>query len=387
MNSDIKGYLNQIYRLLKDNWHEIPPEFLEEFDRDLVKTNLYRSRIFAVVLLLAAIPLFYIDYLNYLRGLWISQPGYRLLFYSHELLALVLLIPLMTLIIKPRSEYGSFLWQRACIVSFFTGILIANSFISMADQRIHGEITAYIMGILGIAAIVYLKPSTSLFIYLVSFVFFLSGISQMQTNPQVLTGHYINSSFLVIIGWIFSVTLFNTRLSDFLNKKGLEKFADFDYLTGCLNRRAFINRLGQEIERAKREETTISILLVDIDFFKQVNDKYGHQVGDFVLKQLINCFNDSCRSYDFIGRFGGEEFIICLPNTGLEVASDVAERFREIVEETRMICDSNKVSITVSLGVASLEPTHNENIDKFISRADSAMYRAKIKRNNVCLSY
>ncbi len=387
MISDIRRYIDQIISMLKDNWHKIPPEFQDEFDKDLLKVNIFRSKIMAIVLLIAAFPLLYMDYFNYLRGMWLNVVGYCLLFYSHVLFMLVMLIPLIIVpIIKPNSEYKSFLWQRACVICFLIFILIDTAIISIADQKTSAEITAYIMGVLGVSAIVYLKPVTSLIIYLLSFVIFLAGVSQMQSNPEILTGHYINSSFLVTIGWIFSVTLFNTRVSDFLNKKRLELYANFDYLTGCYNKRAFMNRLEQEIERAKREQTTVSILFVDIDLFKQINDRFGHLAGDVVLKQVINCFNNSCRNYDFIGRFGGEEFIICLPNTDLRVASEAAERFRSIVEDTEIICDSNTISITVSLGVAALEPTQNENMDNFISRADNAMYRAKAKRNNVCLA-
>ena len=387
MISDIRRYIDQIFSMLKDNWHKIPPEFQDEFDKDLLRINIFRSKIVAIVLLIAAFPLLYMDYFNYLGGMWLNVIGYGLLFYSHVLFMLVMFIPLIIVtIIKPNSEYKSFLWQRACVICFLIFILIDTAIISIADQKTSAEITAYIMGVLGVSAIVYLKPVTSLIIYLLSFVVFLAGVSQMQSNPEILTGHYINSSFLVTIGWIFSVTLFNTRVSDFLNKKRLELYANFDYLTGCYNKRAFMNRLEQEIERARREQTTVSILFVDIDLFKQINDRFGHLAGDIVLKQVIKCFNNSCRNYDFIGRFGGEEFIICLPNTDLRVASEAAERFRSIVEDTEIICDSNTINITISLGVAALEPTQNENMDKFISRADNAMYQAKVKRNNVCLS-
>jgi diguanylate cyclase (GGDEF)-like protein len=373
--------------MLKEYWCKIPPEFQDEFDNDLFKTNLYRSKIIASSLLITSIPLLYIDYLNHQGGLWIITTGYRLLFYTHLLLVLVALIPLIIIpVIKPHSVHRAFNWQKIWVVCFYVLILIVGAVTSMADQKIHGAITAYIISALGFAAIAYFKPITSLVAYLLSLCLFIVGISQMQLNPEVLKGHYINGSFLIMIAWIFSVTLFNTRLNDFFNKKRLEIYANFDYLTGCLNRRAFINRLEQEIERAKREQTIISIVLVDIDLFKQVNDRFGHLAGDFVLKQLIDCFNNSCRNYDFIGRFGGEEFIICLPNTTLGVAAEVAERLRCIVEETKIIYDSNIINTTVSLGVAALEPTYKENIDKFISRADSAMYRAKIKRNNVCLS-
>lgn len=387
MAKKIRRYLDQVISLLKDYWYEIPPQFQDEFNNDLLKINLYRSKIIASSLLITAIPLLYIDYLNRQSGLWITLPGYRWLFYSHILFVFILLIPLMVIrIIKPVSEHRAFNWQRTCVICFYIFFLIFTAIVSIIDQKIHGEITVYIMGAIGFAAIVYLKPITCLFAYLLSFCLFFAGVSQTQLNPEILQGHYINCSLLVMISWIISVTFFKLRLNDFLNRKKLEFHANFDYLTGCLNRRAFINRLEQEIERAKREQSTISILLVDIDLFKQVNDSFGHLAGDFVLKQLADRLNNSCRKYDFIGRFGGEEFIICLPNTTLGVASAVAERLRCIIEKTKIILDSTIISITISLGVAALESTSNENIDKFISRADSAMYQAKMKRNNVGLS-
>jgi|GEM_PF-1998868 diguanylate cyclase (GGDEF) domain len=387
MNSGDRRHLDQVIYILKNSWHKIPPESEAEFDKELLKTNIYRGKIAAIFLLIAVLPLLYLDYHNYQNGMWLRVPTYRLLLFGHILLALAMLIPLIIIpAIKPHSESRAFCWQRNCMVCFFMFILIATAIISMADQKTGGAITAYIIGVLGIAAIACLKPFTSLLIYLFSFGLFLAGISAMQSNPELLTCHYINSAFLVSIGWIFSVTLFNTKVSDFLNRKGLEYYADFDYLTGCFNRRAFIKRLDEEIARSKREQTPISILLIDVDLFKQVNDQYGHKAGDLVLQQLIECFHGSSRKYDFIGRFGGEEFIICLPNTALNTASEVAERFRGLIENTQVISDSSQISFTISVGVAALESTYNENLDKFISRADSAMYQAKLKRNNVCLS-
>lgn len=388
MGCGIRKYLDQVLGTLKANWYEIPPELEDEFKRDLLQTNLYRIKIIAGILLIASIPLIYLDFLNYEDGLWIIVPGYRFLFYAHVLLVCVLLIPLMiTRLINLLSEYRASQLQRVFIFCFFLFILLAVTLISIVDQTIHGEITAYIMGTLGLAVIVYLNPVTSLFAYLISFALFLYGISHTQMNFNILRGHYINSSLSVLISWTFSVTLFKSRLSDFINRKRLEYLADFDYLTGCLNRRAFINRLKQEIERARREYTTISILLIDIDFFKQVNDRYGHLAGDFVLKQLLISLNNSCRNYDIMGRFGGEEFIICLPDTDLNAATEIAERLRHNIEKNKMMFDSNIINVTVSLGVAALEPTSKENIDKFISRADTAMYQAKTKRNHVYVSY
>lgn len=170
-------------------------------------------------------------------------------------------------------------------------------------------------------------------------------------------------------------------------KDEAERLATFDYLTGSHNRRAFIKRLDQEVSRAKRQKTPIGLILLDIDFFKLVNDTYGHLVGDSVLKEFCRCITRTLRTYDFLGRYGGEEFVVCLPNTNLSESAKIAERIRLEVEILEVIVNnSRKISITASLGVAHLNYDSREDIDSFISRADNAMYNAKANRNCVSLA-
>lgn len=177
----------------------------------------------------------------------------------------------------------------------------------------------------------------------------------------------------------------NRRLRQ--SRQESELLACTDYLTGLLNRRAFMDRFEAEVSRAKRERTPLGLILADIDHFKRTNDTYGHQMGDVVLQKFAECISRLSRSYDFIGRYGGEEFIICLPGASREQLSSIAERMRKVVYDQLVPLSDNSefVTITASFGVASLEGGVEESVDSLIKKADEALYRAKAEgRNRVC---
>jgi len=173
-----------------------------------------------------------------------------------------------------------------------------------------------------------------------------------------------------------------------LERRILE-LANTDPLTGLLNRRAFLERMEQEMSRAQREKKPLSLILADIDHFKSVNDTYGHQIGDLVLQRFVGQLTTSTRPYDFLGRYGGEEFVVCLPGgDGLQAAS-VSERIRRQVEDMEIMLpdDSRSIRITASFGTASNSIESGKNVDLLIKRADDALYLAKDKgRNCVCSS-
>ena len=166
------------------------------------------------------------------------------------------------------------------------------------------------------------------------------------------------------------------------------KLAATDSLTGVLNRRAFMERMEQEIQRALRENTSLSLILTDIDYFKKVNDRYGHQTGDIVLQRFTEQLLDSSRPYDIVGRYGGEEFVICLPGANISQSVSVAERMRSKLEEMKILPpDSSKsIRITASFGTTAFLIGSEEKADSLIKRADNALYKAKNEgRNRVCM--
>lgn len=154
------------------------------------------------------------------------------------------------------------------------------------------------------------------------------------------------------------------------------RLAKIDPLTEAYNRAAMEQMFKNELRRATRYKLPVSLLMLDLDNFKNINDTYGHQVGDKTLKKFVGIVNEQLRSTDILARYGGEEFALLLPDSeglGAEVA---AERLREIVEQTLIVADNYKFNITVSVGIADYQFT-NDDLDSLLKRADIALYCAK----------
>jgi two-component system cell cycle response regulator len=165
----------------------------------------------------------------------------------------------------------------------------------------------------------------------------------------------------------------------------VQRLATQDALTGCLNRRHFLTLADQEYRRSVRYQRPLSLLMLDIDHFKQINDQFGHPVGDQVLCALVELLKANLRNVDILSRHGGEEFTILLPETPKNRAYQVAERLRCAVETMGVEKAGRNISITISVGVASLEVEIGQvkSIEMLIHQADQAMYDAKILRNCV----
>ena len=169
-------------------------------------------------------------------------------------------------------------------------------------------------------------------------------------------------------------------------ERQLANMALFDSLTGALSRAAFMQHAVKEFTRAKRYNRPLSVMMIDIDHFKDVNDQYGHAAGDHVLKIFVEAIEEEIRSTDVLGRIGGEEFTLLLPDTPLKSASYLAERIRERISKYPYIAGVNLIDITASLGVAVLTEVDNQ-FKEILSRADQALYKAKNSgRNKVKLA-
>ena len=164
----------------------------------------------------------------------------------------------------------------------------------------------------------------------------------------------------------------------------LEHLATTDPLTTLLNRRALTERLTAEMERALRYDGTVALLLLDLDHFKRVNDTYGHLVGDAVLRGVAGLLAEEVRACDVVGRYGGEEFLVVLPETDDDGAAAFAERVRERVaaHEFRGRDDGRALRLTASIGVATFPAARIESVEDLFARADAALYRAKADGRN-----
>jgi diguanylate cyclase (GGDEF)-like protein len=164
--------------------------------------------------------------------------------------------------------------------------------------------------------------------------------------------------------------------------KTVETLATVDTLTDLLNRRHFLTLAQRELDRSRRYEYPLSIILIDLDRFKNVNDTFGHLVGDHVLREFASQLQRSLRIVDVIARFGGDEFVALLPETNLQSAIEAADRLRRKVAETPFITESGNITVTLSIGITSLENYQDINLDRLLEQADRALYKAKTAGRN-----
>ena len=213
------------------------------------------------------------------------------------------------------------------------------------------------------------------------------GIQLLLSKDPTRYNKSDGTAFLQKLGAMIAISIENC-----INRQRTLELGYQDGLTNAYNRRYFDERLKHEVDRCVRKKTDLVCLFIDVDFFKQINDRHGHQVGDAVLVRLVALMREQVRSSDIVARYGGEEFSIILPDTGIQLAHEVAERIRSQVEQQKLIIDDSTLSMTVSIGLASLSQikhqlksadqnmsTHTfDDLDKILlGKADQALYQAK----------
>jgi diguanylate cyclase (GGDEF)-like protein len=170
------------------------------------------------------------------------------------------------------------------------------------------------------------------------------------------------------------------------NAEHLERLATTDSLTGLFNRRHFLTALDAEWSRFQRYYRSLTVLMVDIDHFKSVNDRYGHAVGDEAIKAMAEACLQGKRKSDIVGRVGGEEFAVLLPETSLTRARVVAERIRKAVAKQPLRAHEAQFSITASIGIAEASVSMS-GAGSLLAAADQALYQAKAKGRNCCVAW
>ena len=225
--------------------------------------------------------------------------------------------------------------------------------------------------------------------------FGLAGLFLLTDKPIAMPhGNYLEriatmSVFILTIGRCMFLGIFSSSMRQSLYRSGLklkeayqriEELAELDELTGSFNRRCIMRMLDEEIARAHRTNAPCSIALIDLDWFKRINDAFGHPTGDEVLRTFAITVFANIRNIDRFGRYGGEEFLLVLPDTPHDGATRILDRLREIIAGLDWSAFSPGMRVTISAGVATLKP--DESPDTFLARADSALYAAKARGRN-----
>ncbi len=200
----------------------------------------------------------------------------------------------------------------------------------------------------------------------------LRGVIEiLNMGPPAITEH--DQLAIQTLADLLGMAIHNAQLY-----RDMEELAMFDSLTGLPNRRSILSQLGTEFERSRRYQRSLTVLSVDVDTFKQINDVHGHPSGDKALGAVAQAIRDATRRVDLSGRLGGDEFIIGLPETDQERALIVAERLRKACARVELQDErGGEFRLSISVGIASLPETDVENLDEFLAAVDQALYRAK----------
>lgn len=351
---------------------KIPHEYKQEFHKTIYKHNL-------------------LNFIFVCIGTTIAEAFIYLLFYdnTHHTDIFVLCFILFNIIAFPFLFFTykrldtSRQMMRFIDYFYLMVVLIFGCSLSVVPQNEIVTINTYIIVVFGSAAFIFIPPLASAAIYLSVYLGFFLALPYYQANNDIVEILRVNAFIMNFFAWLLSRIGYRARIVSLINKKEIEtknlllkKLAIKDSLTSLINHENSYKRLHEEVKRSKRIKYPLSVMMLDIDNYKAVNDQHGHQVGDEVVVQVSNIILDTCRTTDIIGRYGGDEFITILPNTAIDDAVSLAERVRMNIKNTEF---KNGVHITVSGGIAEF---HGESVDELIKNADTLLYKAKANGRN-----
>lgn len=304
----------------------------------------------------------------------------------HGINVIIMLLIVVSGFILNKKGISKFI--KKLIETIFTvDILAVGIALVTVDQYVTTNITPFLVICTIMGVLILKRPVSAVGIYLSIYLVFYKTIGFYQAKSTILMTNRVNGITFVSIGICISIVIWYSYRTNILQnikikeqQIKLEKLAYYDTLTGLYNRRKLMSILNDEIKRMNIYGYEGSIILSDIDYFKKINDKFGHPAGDKVLQEVAAILKKELQVDNKAARWGGEEFIIFLPETSISAAIGVAEKLREIIENKSIETEGSTLNITVSFGVTSFNS--KEGFAKSYSRADEALYLAKQKGRN-----
>ncbi|MHB9797296.1 GGDEF domain-containing protein [Pseudomonas sp. MT3] len=296
-----------------------------------------------------------------------------------------------------RSQHTTPLWFMNLLSILASAILLGFGIaITGADQQVTSSITPFLMASVGAALIILTRPRHAITLYILALGAFEVTMTLTQATPELRLSNQMGGLTICGIGLILSLILWhghvrNLRQREFLRQqrleleeknRQLEYLAGHDPLTGLFNRRQFDQLVGMELSRVSRQPAPVSLLMVDLDHFKFINDRYGHPLGDEVIRHAASLLRNYTRTGDSVARLGGEEFLLLLPDAGHAQAHSIAEKIRKLLEETPLPMKDGLLYLTASFGIATLEAGIPSTYELLYAAADKALYRAKASGRN-----
>jgi diguanylate cyclase (GGDEF)-like protein len=354
-----------------------PPRTEKEYRDTYLKDDISQLRVVLILIILATVIFFYTDFIllkNSVLFYWVISLRFINLIFS------LLLTFLITKVTDPKKFDRYILIWGLFTISF----LLFVNYTSPPDYIGHSFIDVVILFLITIGnpSSFYYRLSLSTYFTIGNII--LLFISRKDMPPSYLIVILFSIVIVYAGGMILSARLnlfrsnqYSTRTAELELREELEMLASTDGLTGILNRRVFFEEAEKEMIRAKRYGQHFSVLMIDIDDFKNINDTHGHQYGDEVINSLVKIVKKLIRQTDYFGRIGGEEFVIILIETRIKNAEKIAERIRKSTENDRVLIENQKsICFTISVGITEFNQ-EDRSFSDVLHRSDMAMYKAK----------
>lgn len=276
------------------------------------------------------------------------------------------------------------------------GTLGFAALLSAIDQLVTSNITPLLIGCTLVALVFLHRPLSALWLFSLTLALFLFGIQQTQSVPDVLLSNQVNGLSSCAIGLLLAWLQWRNFIQINTQKQRLQAqaklleeqnytlsyLAEHDPLSGLLNRRAFNHIVERELLRCQRTQQPLCLLLLDLDHFKAINDRFGHPLGDAVIKRMATLLSSQVRGLDSLARLGGEEFMLLLSDCDREQGLQIAKKLRQLIESQLQVVDGKAVAVTVSIGMSYLDAGQLSSYDSLYVASDRALYSAKQEGRN-----
>ena len=345
----------------------VPENYKKEFDIEIYGNNFYRLKYISIILLVLESIIFIF------RDSFFNTGNTILGFVIFD----VVMIPILWYCHSKHAAINKNILEIVQYV-YSLAILFFGMGLAFIAQNYSDLVHMYFMMIFGVAFFLYIKPLPCLFLLGVSYTFFFLLIPHYQENPDIVLIIRVNALAVNIFSWIVSRFLFGLRVNLFLDRmliidknNELQELVMRDSMTKLYNHETAMRLLGMEIKRCGKNRS-VSVLLADIDRFKQINDKYGHVTGDQVIKAVAGAIESVMRASDYVCRYGGDEFFVIMPDTDLQSAYACARRIQSAIKNIDFEMDD--ISITLSGGISQY---NGETVKTLIAATDAKLYCAK----------
>jgi diguanylate cyclase len=313
------------------------------------------------------------------------------------MLGVIFLIGLLLLWTKTKNLQQTFVGKTLPFLTAFL-YLVFGAAVCTIDQSVTNSISPYLNASMAVALVYIIRPPISAIIYSLAYITFMTIMPLNQPDPGLLLSVNVNGLSATALGFGLSLVLWRFNALNLNQKRQIEKqtseledknsqleqLTRTDVLTGLCNRMYFTEKVKEELARIERSKEKSTLMMLDIDNFKEINDRFGHPFGDLALITVATIIDKQLRTTDTLARFGGDEFAVLLPDTPLEGAHQVAEKLLNTLEQSVLPNSMTNFQIAASIGLTSLVADGELTFESVYHKVDLALYQAK-KRGKNCI--